>query len=89
MKTLQDPVWDIFGLLPSDVNYHNRLEQIENELQLHSTTSRMEECFKLYYWQKLSLTEIAKFLGITKSTASRHLSAFRARVRLRYLYLTK
>ena len=87
MKKLQDCVYDIFLLLPSDVNYENRLSQIYDLLEY--ATEKEKEAFRLYYEQKLSVKEIASLLDKDKSTISRQLSAFRSRARLRYLYLTK
>lgn len=89
MKTLYDPIFDIFGVLPQDFEYKRRAEQIEFELNSRQTTIAEREAFDLYYKQGLSVTEISNFLGITKSAASRRLSRFRQRCRFRYLYLTK
>lgn len=87
MKKLQDCVYDIFLLLPSDVNYEHRLSQIYELLEY--ATEKEKEVFCLYYEQKLSVKEIASFLNKDKSVVSRQLSAFRSGVRLRHLYLTK
>ena len=87
MKKLQDCVYDIFLLLPSDMNYEHRLSQIYELLKY--ATEKEKNVFCLYYEQKLPVKEIASLLDKDKSTISRQLSAFRSRVRLRYLYLTK
>lgn len=89
MKALHDPIFDIFGVLPQDFEHKRRAEQIEFELNSRQTTIAEREAFELYYKHGFSVTEISDFLGITKSSASRRLSRFRQRCRLRYLYLTK
>ena len=50
-------------------------EGIQKEL-----TQRQKDCFRKYYFQKQSQEEIARELGITVPTVSRHLKKARSRL---------
>lgn len=83
---LHDIVLDTFGILPSDSDYPNRLKQIEFELTNNTTSKRQFDCINLYYFDGLKIDDVSKRLEIEKSTVSRHLSTFRERCKLKYLY---
>lgn len=44
-------------------------------------TSRQKTCIELYFYRRLSMTEIGDMLGINKSTVSRHIKAAKARLK--------
>lgn len=85
MKKKHDAVFDIFGLLPRDLGYLLREEQIRDEL--NNAPERMRDAVKLYYQQNLTTSQVAALLDIRSCTASRHISNFRLRVRVKYLGL--
>lgn len=84
-------LWSDFSNLPDqsspfDEDNTNRrflsaLLRAVNYAVEHELTSRQRACFERYYLQHKTMPQIAKELGVSPSTVSRHLRAARSRVR--------
>ncbi len=43
-------------------------------------TDRQNECFVMYYYDNMRMADVAKELGLHKSTVSRHISAVKKKL---------
>ena len=90
----KDPCLAVFGRFAYNYDEAEQMhDDINRALSSGHCSDRAAECFRLYFYQGLTLAEIGKLLGITKSTASRHVKAatMTCRVLLHQVdyYLTK
>ena len=58
-----------------------RIKRLLPEVIRQELTDRQKQVVLLYYYQKYNIPQIAKELGVNKSTVHRHLKAAKERIR--------
>ena len=63
-----------------------RMKRILVRAIRHELTDRQRECLRMYYLEGIKMKDIAKMLGLSNSTVSRHISTATRKLRKVALY---